>query len=218
MVIHGVFEKPEDCVIENSTIKVGAKARLIIGKGVKILNYRIVIEEGEMIVGDNCLLHQANNPGVPEIVILKGSLKIGNNNVIRADISVRFGGKCSIGRYNCLNEHTELRCDEQVDIGDFNMISYECMIYDTNTHVVYEPGKRRGMTMNDFPEIGKEYEKPVTKAVSIGSDCWLGKRAVVLKGCTIGDQAIVSACSVVTKSVPPGYIAYGNPAQHKPKS
>ncbi len=91
------------------------------------------------------------------------------------------------------------------------------MIYDTNTHVMYAPEKRRQMTMKDFPDIGMEYEKPVTKPVIIGSDCWFGKRAVVLKGCNIGNGVVVSTNSVVTKNVQADHIAYGNPSQIKPK-
>jgi acetyltransferase-like isoleucine patch superfamily enzyme len=217
-IIDGVFEKSNDCVFENVYIKVGSKAKLTIAKGVKILNFRISIEEGELIIGENSMLHQANNSLIPRIDISKGSLIIGNNNVIRADFSIRYGGECKIGNYNCLNERTEVRCDEKIYIGDFNMISYDCMIYDTNTHVMYPSEKRRELTKKDFPDIGSEYEKPITKPVSIGSDCWFGKRAVVLKGCDIGNNSVVSTCCVVTKNVPENHLAFGNPSQVKPKS
>lgn len=49
--------------------------------------------------------------------------------------------------------------------------------------------------------------------VTIGDDVWLGARVVVLPGVTIGDGAIVGACSVVTKDVPPNAIAVGVPAR-----
>jgi acetyltransferase-like isoleucine patch superfamily enzyme len=49
--------------------------------------------------------------------------------------------------------------------------------------------------------------------VAIGRDVWLGARAIVLHGVTIGDGAIVAAGSLVTKSVPPGAVAMGNPAR-----
>jgi acetyltransferase-like isoleucine patch superfamily enzyme len=51
------------------------------------------------------------------------------------------------------------------------------------------------------------------KDVVIGRDVWLGARAIVLQGVTIGDGAIVAAGSLVTKSVPPGAIVMGNPAR-----
>jgi acetyltransferase-like isoleucine patch superfamily enzyme len=217
LIINGVFEKANDCILENVYIKVGPKAKLKIESGVKIINYFISITEGEMIIGKDSMLHQANNPMVPKIEISKGSLIIGEHNIIRADISIRYGGIFRIGTYNCLNERTEVRCDERIEIGDFNMISYECLIYDTNTHVMYPPEERRKLTKKDFPDIGSEYEKPVTKPIFIGNDSWLGKRATVLKGCIIGNNAVVSTCCVVTKDVPDNHIAYGNPSQTIPK-
>ena len=204
-------------MIENTSIRIGKKGKLVLGDGVILRNYKIHIEEGEMIVGAHTILEQANNALIPSLHLNKGLLRIGDHNVIRADFSIRFGGQCTIGRYNCINENTEIRCDERVDIGDFNMISYECMIYDTNSHVMYSPEQRREMTMRDFPSIGSEYEKPVTKPVSIGSDSWMGKRSVMLKGASLGNSATLGTNAVLTTQVPDNHMAYGNPAQVKPK-
>jgi len=49
--------------------------------------------------------------------------------------------------------------------------------------------------------------------VIIGDDVWVGAGAIILKGVTIGDRAIVAARSVVTKDVPPDTIVAGNPAR-----
>jgi len=47
----------------------------------------------------------------------------------------------------------------------------------------------------------------------VGHDVWLGYRAVVMPGVTIGHGAVVAACSVVTSDVPPYAISGGNPAK-----
>jgi len=47
----------------------------------------------------------------------------------------------------------------------------------------------------------------------IGNDVWVGAAALVLKGVTVGDGAVIGAGSVVTKDVPPYAIVTGNPAQ-----
>lgn len=47
----------------------------------------------------------------------------------------------------------------------------------------------------------------------IGQRCFIGARSIILPGIEIGDGSVVAAGSVVTKSVPPGSIAAGNPAQ-----
>lgn len=42
---------------------------------------------------------------------------------------------------------------------------------------------------------------------------WIGENARICKGVTIGDNAVIAACSVVTKNVPANAIAAGNPAK-----
>jgi maltose O-acetyltransferase len=49
--------------------------------------------------------------------------------------------------------------------------------------------------------------------VAIGDRVFIGARAVILPGVTIGDDAIVGAGSVVTRDIPPAMVAVGNPAR-----
>jgi acetyltransferase-like isoleucine patch superfamily enzyme len=49
--------------------------------------------------------------------------------------------------------------------------------------------------------------------VTVGSDVWFGREAMVMSGVTIGDGAVIGARSLVTKDVPPYAIASGNPAR-----
>ncbi|MEO8149867.1 MAG: acyltransferase [Bacteroidia bacterium] len=215
--IEGVFEKHHSVRIINSSITIGANAKIVLAENVSISGYKINIQKGELYIGANSILEQGRNSGQPAISVQDGSLHISNNAIIRSNFSVRFGGKCTIGKYTGIMEATEIRADEFLQIGDFNMISYECMIYDTNTHFTYDVETRRKKTINDFPLIGLETEKPDSKPVIIGNDCWLGKRAVVLKGVTIGNNATIALCAVVTKDVPDNFLAYGNPAILKQK-
>jgi acetyltransferase-like isoleucine patch superfamily enzyme len=52
-----------------------------------------------------------------------------------------------------------------------------------------------------------------TAPVTIGDHVWLGTRAIILKGVTIGDGALVAAGAVVTKDVPPKTLVGGVPAR-----
>lgn len=58
-------------------------------------------------------------------------------------------------------------------------------------------------------EISFEESKPI----NVGGDVWIGRKVMVMNGVTIGDGAIVGACSVVTKDVPPYAIVAGVPAK-----
>lgn len=55
----------------------------------------------------------------------------------------------------------------------------------------------------------RELGKPVT----IGSDVWVGGGVIILPGVTIGDRAVIGAGSVVTRNIPPGVLAVGNPCR-----
>jgi len=53
----------------------------------------------------------------------------------------------------------------------------------------------------------------VTAKITIGDDAFIGARAFVLPGITIGARSVIGACSVVTRDVPENVIAAGNPCQ-----
>jgi maltose O-acetyltransferase len=55
----------------------------------------------------------------------------------------------------------------------------------------------------------EEYGKPI----DIGSDVWIGGGALILPGVRIGDRAVIGAGSVVTRDVPDGVFAAGNPCR-----
>ena len=50
-------------------------------------------------------------------------------------------------------------------------------------------------------------------AITIGSDVFIGARAILMPGVTVGDRCVIGAGSVVTKSVPSGSVVAGNPAR-----
>lgn len=181
-----------------------------IGKGVKIRNSKIrVDEQSSLILGDHCSLDRLLISMVGHIEIGKGNileqkglsspleivghgnLKVGDYNRIRARILIRFGGNVEIGKYTNINEGSEIRSDESVSIGSYNQISYNVMIWDTNTHNIYPAEKRRRLAEDYHPIFGMEIEKPITKPVVIGDDCWLGKNSTVLKGTTLSNKCIV---------------------------
>ena len=53
----------------------------------------------------------------------------------------------------------------------------------------------------------------MTAPVSIGKNVWIGGGAIIMPGVSIGDGTTIGAGSVVTKSIPPGVLAAGNPCK-----
>ena len=80
-----------------------------------------------------------------------------------------------------------------VSIGDRTLISWDCCIMDRDYHAIG----------------GSENMKPV----HIGKHVWIGCKATILKGVTIGDGAVIAAGAVVTKDVPANAVVGGNPAK-----
>ncbi|CAM4005374.1 maltose acetyltransferase [Flavobacterium branchiophilum] len=63
--------------------------------------------------------------------------------------------------------------------------------------------------LDPIERLTVEFSKPVT----IGNDCWIGGNTTIVPGVTIGNGCTIGAGSVVTKNIPDGVLAAGNPAQ-----
>jgi acetyltransferase-like isoleucine patch superfamily enzyme len=66
---------------------------------------------------------------------------------------------------------------------------------------------------NDFHGVVDRQRVPASKPVIIGDNVWIGNRAIILPGVTIGEGAVVGAGSVVTRDVPARTVVAGNPAR-----
>ncbi|MDB6080372.1 MAG: trimeric lpxa-like, partial [Akkermansiaceae bacterium] len=91
-----------------------------------------------------------------------------------------------------------------IEIGEGTIVGAGALIVDNDFHL---PGEN--WTWRDTPV---ETARPVI----IGRGCFIGARAIVLKGVTIGDGAVIAAGAVVTKDVPASHLASGNPATSVP--
>lgn len=112
------------------------------------------------------------------------------------------------------------RCDygSQITIGNYFYANFDCVILDVcsvtiGNHVLLGP--QVGIYTPSHPIDAEvradmlEYGSPVT----IGDDVWIGGHAVINGGVEIGSGSIIGSGSVVTKSIPAGVIAVGNPCR-----
>lgn len=184
----------KNSIIKKSNLHITGNSKVETGQHCKIINSKIHINNGKLILGNNTSLINAS------IIINNGDLIIGNNSRIMCKIWVRYNGKIQIGNYSNINLNSELRADDSIVIGDFTQISYNVSIWDTNTHCIYSPKKRRELSQTIG--IGNEIEKPITKAIQIGSDCWIGKNSAIMKGCSIGNNVIIGyGTTLVNKKI-----------------
>ena len=112
-------------------------------------------------------------------------------------VRVTEGAKLSIGDHTYINRSASIDCTQEITIGDYCAISDNVQILDSDFHTITCDSKT------------SEKSKPV----HIGNHVWIGRSVIILKGVTIGDGAIVGAGSIVTRDVPPGCLAVGNPAR-----
>ena len=192
----------KNCVLRNVSICIGeAGTNIVIGNNNKLCNVNIIVYKANIKIGDNNIFETGENSFRMSIKVLNASIEIGNYNRMRSDLWVRFNGVLRVGNRNAINQRTEIRCDERVEICDYNQISYDCMIWDTNTHNIYTSGKRRKITDKQYPQFGLEYERPKTKPVFIGNDCWIGQGCSILKGTIIKDNCIVAYHTLLSGGV-----------------
>lgn len=189
--------------IQNSKIYVYPGAKLIIDENVFINNCEIHITKGSLIIGYGTII-KGSNYDKCNIIVNDGHITIGNHTKIsNRRIWVRFGGQLTIGDYTNINSGGEIRCDEHVVIGNFNQISYEVNIWDTNTHSILPKEERRNLTKKYYPYYGFEIHKPKTSPIKIGDDCWISARSTILKGSIIGNEVVVGYnTTLVNKHIP----------------
>ena len=112
------------------------------------------------------------------------------------------------------------RCDygKNIHVGENFFMNYDCVILDVcevrigdNCLIAPQVGIYTACHPMDAAErlSGKEYGAPVT----IGNNCWIGGRAVINPGVTLGDNVVVASGAVVTKSFPSNVLIGGVPAK-----
>jgi acetyltransferase-like isoleucine patch superfamily enzyme len=112
--------------------------------------------------------------------------------------SMRIGNNCHLGAFN------HLSCINKITIGD-NCLTGKWVTITDNSH-----GRNAVEELSIPPGNRKLYSKG---PVIIGKNVWIGDKATILPGVTVGDNAVIAANSVVTKDVAANTIVGGCPAK-----
>jgi acetyltransferase-like isoleucine patch superfamily enzyme len=129
----------------------------------------------------------------------QGDIRLGRHFALRSKVTrVEFGAShdaiLTIGDGVFFNQGASVVASNSITIGDDCLIGDGVCIYDSNFHSV-------------------DGVAPVASApVVLDRNVWLGRSSIVLPGVHIGENSVVAALSVVTKSVEPNTVVAGNPA------
>ncbi len=137
------------------------------------------------------------------------------------ELQIAPGALVEFGRFVWLGDGTKVRCHEgRVEIGTKTVIGQECTI---SAYKRVRIGEQcviadRAMFI-DFDHGVVEVERPIRtqgiykRDVEVGSNVWIGYGACILRGVSVGDNAIVGTNSVVTRDVPANAVVAGIPAR-----
>jgi maltose O-acetyltransferase len=110
-------------------------------------------------------------------------------------------------------------CDygSNIQLGPRVYFNFNCVVLDVcevriGEHTMFGPAVQLYTAMHPLRAAQRrkqEYSKPI----EIGPDCWLGGGAIVCPGVKIGAKTVIGAGSVVTRDIPSGVLAVGNPCR-----
>lgn len=115
--------------------------------------------------------------------VSKGDATFGRGSCIR----IGRGAKMTVGQNLIAVGKTDFICMKKITLGSDILISWDGLIMDSDQHEVMD------LAGNEI------VNKP--RPIVIGEHTWIGCRCTILKGVTIADNVIISACSTITKSI-----------------
>ncbi len=132
---------------------------------------------------------------------------VGAGSFFQGPIYIHYGSHTRVGERFFGNFNLTIQDDAEVTIGDDCNFGPGVAIV-TPIHPMIA-SERRLMHDKDGNPVRLCYAKPVR----IGNDCWFGAGVTVCPGVTIGDGCVIGAGAVVTRDIPAGSFAAGNPCR-----
>lgn len=141
-----------------------------------------------------------------------GYISIGANSSVSAYfICNRPDSKIYVGERCFLGSGILMDCADKIVIGNDVLVAQEVVMIDHNSHSVY--WVERANDLLNWRQGVKNWDVVSRAPIVIGDRCWIGLRAMIMKGVHLGEGCVVAAGSVVTKSFPANSMVGGNPAR-----
>ncbi|MBN2776419.1 MAG: HAD hydrolase-like protein [Bacteroidales bacterium] len=135
--------------------------------------------------------------------------EIGNNVNIDTPFYCDYGRHIFIGSNVIININCTFVDCNKIEIGNNVLIASNVQIY-TSTH---STKVNERLVENWNPNSGLPYFRTYALLVKIDDNVWIGGGVIILPGVTIGENSVIGAGSVVTKSIPTNCVAVGNPCR-----
>ena len=110
-------------------------------------------------------------------------------------------------------------CDygSNIELGERVFFNFNCIVLDVcpvriGSFTLFGPAVQIYTPMHPF-NAALRRQQEFGKPIEIGSDVWVGGGAIILPGVRIGSRAVIGAGSVVTRDLPEGTFAAGNPCR-----
>lgn len=154
--------------------------------------------------GKDCLLAKGVRIINGKGITLADKCSIQEHCVIETVPGVIPNPELLIGKGMSLGQYSHITCANRITIGE-NLLTGRFVLISDNSH-----GHSKKNEMMEAPLSRKIYSKG---EINIGNNVWIGDKASIMAGVTIGDGAIIAANSVVTHDVPAYSVAAGIPAK-----
>jgi len=146
--------------------------------------------------GRRCIVR----PGLNLSVQNDGLVEFGPGCVLDSSLTIECFGRMRVGANVIFGHHCTIGARDLIQIGDDSLIAEMVSIRDHDHRF-------------DRLDVPVREQGSVSDPVRIGRNVWIGCKATVLKGVTIGDNAVIGANAVVTRDIPANAIAVGIPAR-----
>ena len=158
------------------------------------------------------------NPPTPPRICLEigeGSQIYSTFCLLRPQAKITIGKHCELGA-------SQFICAESIEIGDDVIMAWGVTIMDSHAHPLDWEHRKNDVKQSYQDYLtdrsnfikNKNWSHVAVCPIMIGDKAWIGFNVAILKGVTVGNKAIVGACSVVARDVLPNAVVVGNPARN----